>query len=70
MRRKILGATAILMLVITSACSSAQKRNTAIGAGLGTAAGAVIGAGSGHAVEGAVIGGAAGAAIGYGVTKE
>lgn len=54
-------------LVLTSACTAAEKRNTAIGGGVGAAAGAIIG-GPEHAVEGAIVGGAAGAAIGYGVT--
>jgi hypothetical protein len=70
MTSKILSVGTALLLIGATACSSAQQRNTAIGAGLGAAVGAVIGSDSGHPVEGAVIGGAAGAAIGYGVTKD
>ncbi len=66
--RRAMSVTTIALLAGTMACSSLQQRNTAIGAGVGTAAGALIGASSGHPVEGAVIGGAAGAAIGYGLT--
>lgn len=70
MMRKVMSLAAVLLLTGTMACSNAQKRNTAIGGGVGAAAGALIGAQSGNPVAGAVVGGAAGAAIGYGVTKD
>lgn len=61
--------TIVVILATAVGCSSAQKRNTALGAGVGTAAGALIGGSYGHPVEGAILGGAAGAALGYGLTE-
>lgn len=69
MQRTFVGLIA-LGLVATTACSSAQKRNTALGAGLGAAAGAAIGHQSGNTVEGAVIGGAVGGTAGYILTDD
>jgi hypothetical protein len=69
MTRRLIGIAAVAMLILTTSCTAAQKRNTAVGAGLGTAAGALIGY-PGHVVTGAVIGGAAGGALGYGLTDD
>ena len=66
MRTPILPITLAAALTL-SACanmSDTQKR-TATGAGVGAAAGALIGAGSANAGKGALIGAAVGAAGGY-----
>lgn len=68
--RKLATMFLIAVLAIVTACSSAQKRNTAIGAGVGAVAGGVIGHQSGHAIEGAVIGGAVGGTAGYILTDD
>jgi len=65
MKKITTGLLILALSVMTTACSSEQKRNTAIGAGVGAVAGGVIGHQSGHAVEGAVIGAGVGAGAGY-----
>lgn len=62
-------AVVLAILLSSSACTAVQERNTALGAGIGTAAGALIGY-PGYVVQGAVIGAGAGAAIGYGVSPK
>lgn len=61
--RDVANCIAILMLIVVTGCSnmSNREKNTAIGAGVGAAAGAVITGGSAiGTVGGAVVGGAIG----------
>lgn len=70
MKKITTGLLVLALTAMTTGCTSEQKRNTAIGAGVGAVAGGVIGSRSGHTVEGAVIGGVVGAGTGYVLTDD
>ena len=66
MRGRAVGAVAIAMLLGLGGCAgmSTQDRDTAIGAGVGGAAGAVMGGGLLGTAAGAVVGGVVGHEVG------
>jgi len=66
MRGRAVGAVAIVMLLGLGGCAgmSTQDRDTAIGAGVGGAAGAVMGGGVLGTAAGAVVGGVIGHEVG------
>ena len=68
MRGRAVGAVAIVMLLGLGGCAgmSTQERNTAIGAGVGGAAGYVLGGGALGTAAGAVVGGV----VGHEVSKD